>query len=110
MITKVDSGQIWLCNGTHIQFPFAIRSVALAGDILVIILNPPANRGDRDQVFGYDLLGHKLWQIEHSANVAGTFTGISETSETKVVVYEFTGVSVEVDRGTGKILKETFVK
>jgi hypothetical protein len=111
MIVRMDHCAVWLTTGKKITFPYVVRAISMMGtDQLLVILEPPHNRGIRDQVFLVDVQGNIVWQIRKSDTLSGYFTGIIRADSDLIEVYDYAGVKVDVDPATGEILREEFVR
>jgi hypothetical protein len=93
-------------NGNVVRFEHPIGDVLQFGDVLVVQVWPPRGATYNENIFGVDLSGNILWQIEpqYPNTVTNASFGVHE-EEGYAVVGNIKDLVLYLDPATGKIVK-----
>lgn len=98
-------------NGKKIEFQYPIRKVIEYQDVYFIRIEPDIGKILNENVFCYDKEGNFVWQVEPIPLVKkdSPYTNIYMQGS-KLFLYNWGGVEVEVEPMSGKILSKCFTK
>jgi hypothetical protein len=103
-------------NDSIVRFGHPIAEVTQVADILLVLLSPLKGRKMTENVFGVNMDGVVVWQIEpcleNSTDPLNYYTGfgVINADQNSVVLSNWGGTAVKIDAGTGKILDRWFAK
>jgi hypothetical protein len=104
--------RIVLPDGKHVAIPKKIIQKEIFKNVLLILSDPLENNEINDEnVFGYDLYGNELWQIEDLKlfHKRHDYTSIY-IENAEVYLYNRCGVEVKINPETGKVLSKALTK
>jgi outer membrane protein assembly factor BamB len=92
-----------------VEFLYGIDNVRACGDMLVVLLDIPSDSQAVNNVYGVDVTGRIIWQVQDPAEVYAIqndvpYVGIRITRDGEIIVTNFNGVTYELDPATGRIL------
>jgi hypothetical protein len=70
MIFQINSNQLILENGAHVDFDLSIKCAIKVLGIVVVALDVPPKQSMNENVFGVSSEGKILWQIERIPNAS----------------------------------------
>ena len=104
---KIRGNEVHFHNGAIARLPHPVGVVEPFGDILVLLVWPPREIVYNENVFGVDVSGDILWQIDPqypSTEKNGTFCAL-ERIGAHAVVSNIKNLAVYLDPATGKVVK-----
>ncbi|MEX2316269.1 MAG: hypothetical protein WD669_03895 [Pirellulales bacterium] len=103
----IDGNEMRFPNGKIARFDFPVRGVLQIGDILIAEIWPPRGTACNENIFGVDMTGSILWQIEPQypkADTTGTFGGLHRVGDF-AVVSNVRNDMLYLDPTTGRVVK-----
>ena len=101
---KIQNNNLFI-NGTLVLDIGKIESVIEKKNVLIVQTSLPPSAADRDaNVFGFNALGEKLWQIQSFLRPNGGANPVAEIHEKdgKIILYFSYGVIAELNVKTGE--------
>ena len=95
--------------GAKVALPFPVSKAMAVGDVIVVLVDPPAGVSLTENAFGVSVDGLVLWQIERIA-MTGTdpnnrYTGLNPAGNSGAVsLFNWNGADVMVDVRTGRVI------
>ena len=94
-------------NGVTISFQFVVKKVLSVGDVVVVLLDVPADRSMPENVFGLALDGTRLWEVQLAPKnwrrPYYCYVDMETNGAGWVRLWNFAGYAVDVDVHSGKL-------
>ena len=108
---KYSRNKLILDDGTEVSFDFDIRKIILFEDLIVVLLKIPSGTIFNENVFGVSPGGEIYWQIEKLISDTDDSPHINiKRSVNGLDAFNWSGVKVGVDLGTGKLTHRRVTK
>ena len=107
---KTSGNEIHFRNGKIARFEHPVSEILPFGDFLVVLIWPPLETAYNENIFGVDLSGNILWQIEPqypNTEKNGAF-GAIEDIDGYAVVSNIKNLVLYLDPTTGKVVKRKY--
>ncbi len=103
---EIVSNEIRFSNGGVARFEFPIVHAMQFEDIVVVIVWPPRETQYNENVFGVDLSGNIVWQIEpqYPSTVDMAFGGLDKIGQ-YAVVSDVLSAAIYLNPATGEVVK-----
>jgi hypothetical protein len=108
---QISGNEVWQHGQQLARFPYPIKETKQLGDVLVVLLQLPADVVFPENVFGIELTTGRQWQIEsqryyQQASPETCFVAIApEAPEGLVSLSTWGEQMVDVDYQTGRIVR-----
>ncbi len=104
-VYSIKANEIHFNTGNVARFAFPVVDAIQFGEVLAVLIRPPNGTIYNENVFGVDLFGNILWQIEpqYPDNVDAAYCGL-HSEEGYAVVGNIKDLSLYLDPPTGKIV------
>lgn len=108
---KIEINKLTFPNGKTIEFDFEVSKYLYWGDdIVIVILKYPLKEVYNRNIFGFDIEGNKLWQIEDLFNHGDCpYVDVVEY-ENNLLASNWCGFRIKLNPKSGKVLEKTYTK
>ena len=106
---EISGNEIRFNNGRIVRFEHPVFRIVQFGNILVVGIWPPRGTTYNENIFGVDISGNKLWQIEpqYPSTVANAAFDV-EGEDGLAVVSNIKDLVLHLEPATGKVVKKYY--
>lgn len=108
---NIENNEFTFHNGKTIKFDFEIsKYLSVGNDTIIILLKYPLKEVYNRNVFGFDIEGNKLWQIEDLFGQGDCpYVDIVE-HENSLLAFNWCGFRVKLSPKSGEVLEKIYTK
>jgi hypothetical protein len=106
--------KLYIQGSIHVDLPYDIKQVLEASNMLVVLLEIPKMASMTENVFGIDLDGVIVWQVENipetSIHPLLWYADMRKINEQTIRLFNWNGWAVDIDPATGVVKHRTWSK